>query len=145
VDPTQVFCPNLECPARGQRGKGNLGIHSRKEQRVLCRQGGQTFAAPKGTGWYHRRTAGEVVRSVRTLLAHGCPRQAIVAADGVEERTVASGLARAGCHRQAVHEQRVEQPRALGQGQADELRVKRQGALVWTAMALRVRAIALKP
>jgi len=139
VDPTQVFCPNLECPARGQRGKGNIGIHSRKGQRFLCRQCGKTFAATKGTVWYHRRTAGEVVRTVLTLLAHGCPIQAIVAAYGFDERTVASWLARAGCHSHAVHEQLVEQPRALGQVQADELRGKRQGAIVWMAMAMMVR------
>ena len=138
MDPTQVFCPNLECPARGQRGKGNIGIHSRKEQRFLCRQCGKTFAATKGTVWYHRRTAGEVVRTVLTLLAHGCPIQAIVAAYGFDERTVASWLARAGCHSHAVHEQLVEQPRALGQVQADEIRVKKQGGIVWMALAMMV-------
>ncbi len=29
MDPTTVFCPNLACPARGQTGQGNIGIHSR--------------------------------------------------------------------------------------------------------------------
>ena len=24
MDPTTVFCPNLACPARGQRGEGNI-------------------------------------------------------------------------------------------------------------------------
>ena len=138
MDPTQVFCPNLKCPARGQRGTGNIGLPSRKEQRFLCRQCGKTFAATKGTAWYHLRTAGEVVRLEVTLLAHGCPIQAIVAAYGFDERTVASWLARAGGHSQAVHEHLVEQPRALGQGQADELRVKRQGGVVWMAMAMMV-------
>lgn len=74
-----------------------------------------------------------------TLLAHGCPLQASVAAYGFDERTGANWLARAGGHRQAVHEHLVEQPRDLGQVQADELRVKRQGAIVWMAMALMVR------
>ena len=32
MDPTTTFCPNLACPARGQSGQGNIGIHSRKEQ-----------------------------------------------------------------------------------------------------------------
>lgn len=139
MDPTQAFCPNLDCPARGQRGKGNIGIHSRKEGRFRCRQCGKTLAATKGTAWYRLRTAAEEVRIVITLLAHGCPLQAIVAAYGLDERTVASWLARAGSQSQAGHEHVVEQPRDLGQVQADELRVKRQGGVVWLAMALRVR------
>ena len=44
VDPTSAFCPNLDCPARGQAGKGNVGVHSRKERRFLCRQCGKSFA-----------------------------------------------------------------------------------------------------
>ena len=88
MDPPQAFCPNLECPARGQTGKGNSGIHSRKERRDMCRQCHKTFAATKGTVGYRLRTATEEVRIVLTLLAHGCPPQAIVAAYGVDERTV---------------------------------------------------------
>ena len=34
MDPATMFCPNLACPARGQRGQGNVHIHSRKEQRL---------------------------------------------------------------------------------------------------------------
>jgi transposase-like protein/IS1 family transposase len=138
MDPTQAFCPNLDCPARGQRGTGNIGIHSRKERRFRCRQCGKTFTATTGTAWYRLRTAAEVVRTVVTLLAHGCPLQAIVAAYDVDERTVANWLARAGAQSQAVHEHLVEQPRDLGQVQADELRVKRQGGIVWLAMAVMV-------
>jgi IS1 family transposase len=40
---------------------------------------------------------------------------------------------------QAVHESLVEQPRDLGQVQADEIRVKKQGAIVWMAMAMMVK------
>jgi len=116
VAPTQAFCPNLACPARGQAGKGTIGIHSHKERRFIGRQCGQTFVATKGTAWYRLRTTVEVVRMVVTLLAHDCPRQAIVAAYGFDERTVASWLARAGCQSQAVHEHLVEPPHALGQG-----------------------------
>ena len=138
MDPTPVFCPNLECPARGQTGKGNIGIHSRKEGRFRCRQCRKTFAATTGTVWYRLRTAAAEVRVVLTLLAHGCPLQAIVAAYGLDERTVANWLARAGVQSQAVHEHLVEQSRDLGQVQADELRVKRQGGVVWMAMAMMV-------
>jgi hypothetical protein len=75
---------------------------------------------------------------VVTLLAHGCPLQAIVVACGVEERTVADGVRRAGVQGQAVQEPRVEQPRALRQGHADASRVKQQGGIVWMALAMMV-------
>jgi transposase-like protein len=138
VDPQTVFCPNRECPARGQVGKGNIGIHSRKERRYKCAACGKTFAARRGTTFYRLRTAEETVTLVITLLAHGCPLQAIVAAFGFDERTVADWHARAGTQCQAVHAHWVAQPRDLGQVQADELWVKLQGLKVWMAMALQV-------
>jgi hypothetical protein len=76
---------------------------------------------------------------VRTLLAHGCPRQAIVVAFGFDERTVAAWGARAGRQGQAVQEHLVEQPRDLGQVQAEESRVKKQGGIVWLALAMLVK------
>ena len=36
MDPRTTFCPNWHCPARGQIGRGNIGIHSQKEQRFIC-------------------------------------------------------------------------------------------------------------
>jgi hypothetical protein len=79
------------------------------------------------------------VSLVVTLLAHGCPLQAIVVAFGYDERTVAGWVARAGGQGQAVQEHLVEQPRDLGQVQADEIRVKKQGDIVWMALAMMVR------
>ena len=139
MDPTTVFCPNRHCPARGQTGRGNIGIHSQKEQRFICHECQKTFSATKGTAFYRLRTAAETVSLVVTLLAHGCPVQAIVAAFGFDERTVADWWARSGRQGQAVHEALVEQPRDLGQVQADELRVKKQGGIVWMALAMMVR------
>lgn len=138
MDPTATFCPNLGCPARGQTGQGNIGIHSRKEQRFLCTECRKTFTATKGTALYRLRTASETVSLVMTLLAHGCPIQAIVAAFGFDERTVAAWGTRAGRQGQAVQEHLVEQPRDLGQVQADEIRVKKQGGIVWMALAMMV-------
>jgi transposase-like protein/IS1 family transposase len=139
MDPTVTFCPNRACPARGQRGQGNIGIHSRKEQRFICKQCHKTFTATKGTVFYRLRTSAELVVIVVTLLAHGCPWQAIVAAFRLDERTVADWWARAGQQGQAVQESLVEQPRDLGHVQADEIRVKIQGGIVWMALALMVR------
>jgi hypothetical protein len=73
-----------------------------------------------------------------TLIAHGCPLQAIVAAFHLDERTVMDWQERAGRHCQRVHEQLVQRPRDLGHVQADEIRVKGQGKVVWLAMAIMV-------
>jgi transposase-like protein len=139
MDPTTVFCPNRGCPARGQRGEGNMRIHSQKDQRFRCTECHKTFSATTGTVFYRLRTAAETVSLVVPLLAHGCPLQAIVAAFGFDERTVADWWARSGRQGQAVHEYVVEQPRDLGQVQADELRVKKQCGVVWMALAMMVK------
>ncbi len=138
MDPATTFCPRLACPARGQTGQGNIGIHSRKDKRFLCTACHKTFSATKGTALYRLRTATETVTLVVTLLAHGCPPQAIVAAFGFDERTVASWMARGGGQGQAVQEYLVEPPRDLGQVQADEIRVKKQGGIVWMALAMMI-------
>src|SRR6185503_20899439 len=88
---------------------------------------------------FHRlRTSEETVVLVVTLLAHGCPVQAIVAAFGFDERTIADWWARSGRQGQVVQEYLVERPRDLGQVQADELRVKKQGGIVWMALAMMI-------
>src|SRR2546425_1315180 len=139
MDPTTTFCPNVACPARGQTGQGNIGIHSCKDKRFICTECHKTFSATKGTAFYRLRTSAETVSLVVTLLAHGCPLQAIVVAFGYDERTVAGWVARAGNQGQAVQEPLVEPPRDRGQVPADEMRGKKQGAMVWMALAMRVR------
>jgi transposase-like protein len=139
MDPATTFCPHLACPARGQTGQGNIRIHSCKDQRFLCTECHKTFSATTGTALYRLRTSAETVSLVVTLLAHGCPLQAIVVAFGFDERTVAAWWARAGRQGQAVQEHLVEHPRDLGQVQADEIRVKTQGGIVWMALAMMVK------
>ena len=76
---------------------------------------------------------------VLTLLCHGCPTQAIVAAFGLDERTVARWFSEAGRHCQRIHEHLVEQGQVdLQHVQADELWVKQVGGKVWMALALAV-------
>ena len=135
MDRAHTFCPNLDCPARGQIGQGHIGIHLRKEQPLICTQCRHTSTVTNGTTFYRLRTPAQTVSLVLTLLAHGCPLQAIVVAFGFDERTVAAGFARAGRQSQAVQEHLVEQPRELGQVQADEMRVKQQGKISWMALA----------
>jgi hypothetical protein len=120
-------------------GQGNIRVHSWLEHRYGCRRCGKTFAATTGTPFYRLRTAADTVTLVVTLLAHGCPLQAIVAAFGYDERTVAAWQARAGAHCQRVHEHLVQQGQLdLGHVQADELWVKVVGTKVWMALALAV-------
>lgn len=138
MDPQTVFCPNLACPARGRIGKGNIHIHSHKERRYKCDVCDTTFAENKGTVLYRLRTARNIVFVVLTLLAYGCPIQAIVVAFDLDERTVRDWQSRAGQHCANVHEHLVQQPRDLGQVQCDEIRVKKQGGIVWMANALQV-------
>jgi transposase-like protein len=139
MDPQRQFCHNPACPARGQVGQGNIGVHSRVEQRYVCYRCGRTFAATMGTAFYRLHTAAEMVTIVLTLLSHGCPVQAIVAAFALDERTVAHWLAQAGSHCQQVHQHLVQQGQVdLLHVQADELWVKLVGQRVWMALALAV-------
>lgn len=139
MDPQAQFCPNERCAASGQVGQGNIRVHSWMEHRYGCRRCGRTFAATTGTPFYRVRTAVETVTLVVTLLAHGCPLQAIVAAFGFDERTVAAWQAKAGAHCQQVQAHLVQQGQLdLGHVQADELWVKHVGGRVWMALALAV-------
>jgi hypothetical protein len=77
-----------------------------------------------------------LVTLVVTLLGHGWPLQAVGAADGLEERTVADGQQRAGPHAQRFHALRVQQgPVDAQHVQADERSVKRVGHQAGMAMA----------
>ena len=139
MNPPTPFCHNPDCRARGQVGPGNIRVHSQVDQRYRCTTCGQTFAATTDTPFYRLRTGADVVTLVLTLLSHGCPTQAIVAAFGVDERTVAAWLTRGGQHCQRVHQHLVQQGRVdLQHVQADELWVTRVGRRVWLARALAV-------
>jgi len=133
-----TFCPNFECPARGQVGEGNIGVHSQKDRRYICRECKGTFSATTGTVFYRLRKGADLLTLVVKLLSHGCPVQAIVFAFGLDERTVRDWFEKSGQHAQAVHEHLVERPRPLGQVQADELRIKLQSAIIWMGMAMMV-------
>jgi len=114
-------------------------IHSRAERRYRCKRCRRTFAETAGTALYRLRTARDEVVVVVTLLAYGCPIQAVVAAFGLDERTVARWQARAGARCRRVHEHLVQAGRVeLGQVQADELRVRVVDGVLWWASAIAV-------
>src|SRR5207249_3413242 len=139
MNTSQVFCPNLQCMARGQVGQGNIVIHGRQRPRYRCRTCGKTFSAKEGTLFAGLRKPTEVIVQVVTLLAYGCPVQAIVHAFGLDERTVAAWRDRAGVHCQKVHRQIVEQGQLdLMHVQADEIRVKGYKMIAWMGLAMMV-------
>jgi hypothetical protein len=74
---------------------------------------------------------------VISLLSWGCPTQAIVHTYELDERTVADWQQRAGLHCEKVHQDQIEQGKLdPKQAQADEMRIKARGMILWMAMAM---------
>jgi transposase-like protein len=139
MDPQAQFCHNPECPARGQLGRGNIRVHSRTERRYRGTTWNRTFAATHDTPFYRLQKPTALVIIVLTLLCHGCPLQAIVAAFGLDERTIAAWRDRAGRHAQHFHEHHVLGGQVeLGHVQADEVYVKAVARRFGMAMAMAV-------
>src|SRR5579864_7275656 len=139
MDTSTQFCPNVACCARGKRGQGTIIIHGRKRPRYRCQTCGKTFSAKEGTMFAGLRKPTELIVMVVTLLAYGCPVQAIVHAFGLDERTVANWRERAGKHCETVHQALVEQGQLdLLHVQADEIRVKARGRIAWMGLAMMV-------
>lgn len=137
MNPQPTFCPNMDCASRGITGGGNLRPHDTHANRWQCTTCNKTFSGRRGTPFYRLKTDEKTVILVLTLLAFGCPLQAIVATFGFDERTVAKWQRKAGEHCQSVHQALIEQPRETALVQADEVRVRCQGGLVlWMAMAI---------
>lgn len=137
MNPQELFCPNIACPARGQTGKGNIHVHSQQQKRCVCDVCGQTFATTKGTIFYRLRYSPQIVMYVIVLLAYGCPIQAIVKAFLLDERTVRDWHRRAGQHCQQVHGHLVENSQHdLEQVQADEIKARTQQGTLWMALAI---------
>lgn len=105
MNPSEEFCPNLECSARGKIGEGNISVHSREEGRYRCGVCGKTFSERRGTALYGVKHSQAVFTTVVTLLAYGCPVQAAAKAFGLDERTVSNWLVRSGQHCQKAHEE----------------------------------------
>lgn len=128
----------MTCPSCGEEER--IGVHSHQERRCICHACTRTFAETKGTVFFNLHYPIWVVVLVLTLLAHGCPPAAIVAAFYLDERTVAAWHSKAGKHGKRVQAEVVCHGQVeLGQVQADELCVKAQGGQkVWVATAMSV-------
>ena len=139
MTPSEQFCPNEKCLARGKIGEGNIRVHDRSRQRYRCQQCKCTFSARRATMLEGLRKPTELIVIVVTLLAYGCPLQAIVHAYKLDERTVARWRDRAGTQCQQVHQALVEQGRLdLIHVQADEMRVKGRSMIAWMGFSMMV-------
>jgi hypothetical protein len=139
MDPQKKFCHNERCWAYGRAGEGHIVIHSQKERRYRCKRCAKTFSETKGTALYRSHKPHELIATIVTLLAYGCPVQAIVAAFGLDERTIARWQRESGRQCQRVHEHLVQAGGVLlAHVQADELRIRIVGGVLWLASALSV-------
>src|SRR5215216_276261 len=104
MDPQKRFCHNETCRAYGRAGEDHIVIYSKKERRYRCKRCKKTFSERKGTPFYRAHKPEQMFVWAATLLAHGCPIQAIVAAFGLDERTVSRWHKEAGGQCRRVHE-----------------------------------------
>jgi transposase-like protein len=126
MNPHQRWCHNRCCRAYGRPGEGHIVIHTQKERRYQCKRCRCTFSETTDTAFYRMHKPKWLVLAVVTLLAYGCPLQAIVAAFGIDERTVARWQRESGSQCRRIHEHLIEVGRVeLLQVQADEIRVSR--------------------
>ena len=108
-----VVCADPRCGASER-----IGIHSHQEQRHTSAIAAARPSPTKGTPLYGLKYPLWQVVIVLTFLAFGCPVPAIVAAFGVDERTVATWQSKAGQHAKALHEH------VVGQGQVKRYRAR---------------------
>ncbi len=139
MNPHERWCHNRRCRAYGRPGEGHIVIHSQKERRYQCKRCRRTFSETTDTAFYRMHKPKWLVLAVVTLLAYGCPVQAIVAAFELDERTVARWQRESGSQCRRIHEHLIEAGRVeLLQVQADEIRVKAVGGVFWLASAIEV-------
>jgi len=137
MDSDQHCCPRVDCSDCGKFGKGNIHIHSQKEQRLHCSTCKRTFSASYGTPLYRRQYSASFIACIITLLAFGCPSVAIVKAFNLDPRTVKSWFSSSGEHCKFVHEATILRSRMdLIHVQLDEIRHKVQGRVIWIAMGI---------
>src|SRR5260370_35592382 len=135
-----LFCPNPACSARGKRGERNIVRYGSKRPRYRCKTCGRTFRVKAGTMYEGLRSPEWLITVVVALISYGCTVQAIVQAFGLDERTVARWIERAGKHCEHVHvELIVQQELDLQHVQADEIYVKCYQKVAWMARAIMVQ------
>lgn len=121
----------------GKIGQGNIVIHDSSRGRLKWKVCKKTFNRRRGTALEGIRKPEELFVTVISLISWGCPTQAIVHTYHLDERTVADWQGRAGLHCEKVHQNQIEQGKLdPKQGQADEMRIKARGKVLWMALAM---------
>lgn len=134
MNPNEQVCPH--CGAEGKQG--HIGVHSHTQKRYRCKECKRTFSQTRGTAFYQLKKP-ELFAIVMSLLAYGCPAQAVMRTYGLSDKTVRAWMKRAGVQCDGVHEQTVlRQHWDLQHIQADELKVNTQRGVVWMALVLMV-------
>lgn len=132
LNPALMVCPHCNEEER-------IWIHSKKERRFKCCACDRTFAESRGTILFNRRYPNWVILLVLSLLASGCPVQAIVFAFKINEQTVANWQLAAGQHAEQVQAEKVCSGQLEGeQIQSDEMWVKTQFGPMWMATSMAV-------
>lgn len=125
-----------------QEEKSDKVILSSMEENVRAinaKHVGERKVAKEGTMYAGLRKPTALIVIVVTLLAYGCPLQAIVHAFELDERTVANWRDRAGSHCEKVHKDKIEQGKLeMIHVQADEIWVKARGTIAWMGLAIMV-------
>ena len=131
LNPALMTCPH--CVG------SHIWIHSQQERRFKCATCKKTFAESRGTPLFNMRYPNWVVIMVLSLLASGCPVQAIVFALSINEQTIANWQRLAGEHAKIVQKTKVCTGQLCAeQIQTDELWVKTQFGTVWMATGMAV-------
>ncbi len=74
MNPESIFCPNVDCLARGRRRAGNISVPSQVEECYCCDVCQETFSATKGT-IYYRLKADPLLEAIfeEATTANNCP------------------------------------------------------------------------
>src|SRR6266849_10319958 len=137
--PRRYFAPTWSARQEGKSGKARSSAMGASDPGPGARPAERRGAAKAGSLFAGLRKPTEVIVVVVTLLAYGCPVQAIVHAFELDERTVARWRDQAGRHCEQVHHALVEQGKLdLMHVQADEIRVKGRQLIAWMGLAMMV-------
>src|SRR5215469_16529572 len=109
--PRRYFARIWSAKQEEKSGKAILSAMGASAHATGARPAAKRKVAKEGTVFAGLRKPAELIVTVVTLLAYGCPVQAIVQAFGLDERTVAAWRDRAGAHCQRVHEALIAQAR----------------------------------
>src|SRR5436189_6147060 len=90
MDASKQFCPNVECPSRGQRGQGNIVSHGTKRPGYKCKTCRKRCSARTGTALEGIRKPEELFVIGILLLAYVCPTESVVHVSGLDESNHAS-------------------------------------------------------